>query len=254
MILNQATVVAFLSSSTVASSAAFSHDEFKDKIAPLLASKHLSLSRVLQLNDDDDLLECIADTKELDSVTDVECPEGETQEGNTFILDNSVCNPEYTNCNGTIVSGYGDIDITADCSILGISQAFNMLIKDTPLCMANSCDVSKWDFVKDKIFVEYSEIFKTEFSNMMAMALGAECKVTLNLSGGSPTPAPKDDDSSAGKATGSPTPAPKDDDSSAGKATGSPTPAPKDDDSSAGKATAMLAFAATSAAAAFFFF
>eukprot|EP00985_Skeletonema_marinoi_P027899 scaffold23518_cov225-Skeletonema_marinoi.AAC.14 len=240
MKLNQATVVAFLSSSTVASSAAFSHDEFKDKIAPLLASKHLSLSRVLQLNDDDDLLECIADTKELDSVTDVECPEGETQEGNTFILDNSVCNPEYTNsiteaCTaGTIVSGYGDIDITADCSILGISQAFNMLIKDTPLCMANSCDVSKWDFVKDKIFVEYSEIFKTEFSNMMAMALGAECKVTLNLSGGSPTPAPKDDDSSAGKATGS------------------PTPVPKDDDSSAGKATAMLAFAATSAAAAFF--
>jgi len=97
MKLNQATVVAFLSSSTVASSAAFSHDEFKDKIAPLLASKHLSLSTVLQLNDDDDLLECIADTKELDSVTDVECPEGETQEGNTFILDNSVCNPEYTN-------------------------------------------------------------------------------------------------------------------------------------------------------------
>ena len=111
-----------------------------------------------------------------------------------------------------------------------------MLIKDIPLCMANSCDVSKWDFVKDEIFVEYSEIFKTEFSNMMAMALGAECKVTLNLSGGSPTPAPKDDDSSAGKATGS------------------PTPVPKDDDSSAGKATAMLAFAATSAAAAFFFF
>jgi len=96
MKLNQATVVAFLSSATVASSAAFSHDEFKDKIAPLLASKHLNLSRVLQLNDGDDLLECIADTKELDSVTDVVCLEGLTQEGNTLILDNSACDPEYT--------------------------------------------------------------------------------------------------------------------------------------------------------------
>ena len=95
MKLNQATVVAFLSSATVASSAAFSHDEFKDKIAPLLASKHLNLSRVLQLNDGDDLLECIADTK-LDSVTDVVCLEGLTQEGNTLILDNSACDPEYT--------------------------------------------------------------------------------------------------------------------------------------------------------------
>ena len=55
--------------------------------------------------------------------------------------------------------------------------------------MANSCDVSKWDIVKDKLFAEYSEIIETEFSNMMAMALGAECKVTMNLS------------SSAGKAT-----------------------------------------------------
>eukprot|EP00984_Skeletonema_dohrnii_P018460 scaffold8637_cov153-Skeletonema_dohrnii-CCMP3373.AAC.10 len=250
MNLNQATVAAFLSSATIASSAAFSHDEVKDKIAPLLASKHLNLSRVLQLNDGDDLLECIADTKELDSVTDVECLEGLTQEGNTFILDNSVCDPEYTNsiteacaaANGIIVSGYGDIDVTADCSIQGISQAFNILVKDTPQCMANSCDVSKWDIVKDKIFVEYSEIIKTEFSNLMAMAQpGVECKVTLNVSGGSPTPAPKDDDSSAGKAT-------------ANLSGGSPTPAPKDDDSSAGKATAMLAFAATSAAAAFFFF
>ena len=95
MKLNQATIVAFLSATVVASAA--THEEMKDKIASLLVAP--KLHRMLEFSN-----ECIAHTEALfdsmlmnvESVMDA-CPEANTQYGNTMIIDYSVCDPEFTN-------------------------------------------------------------------------------------------------------------------------------------------------------------
>lgn len=102
MKLNQAAIVASLSISAAAATAAASlHEDLKDNLLPTLLTQESVdyLHRMLSITD-----QCIDDTEAILSygylyeLADLfsSCPQAQRQSGNTLTIDYSVCDPDFT--------------------------------------------------------------------------------------------------------------------------------------------------------------